>query len=330
MCMVASFANPEGRDMAIHNVHSNRKRFIHTSDMARSCRKAILGLFGFLGCMVMALSGIAVCYGGEPIEPKPLWEVGLFNIAARLPLYRGSGSDRWYVFPLPYLIYRGDIIQANREGVKGIFYKKGHIETNVSLYGNPPVETDDDTRDDMPDLDAIAEIGPSARWHFLEQGMPDTFYAEAALRAAQSLGWDKGLDIEYQGLHGVLRLCYYNVTRFRDQGLSFGGTVGIDWADDRLNGYFYDVDPKYERPGREAFHAGAGYAGFSLSASGQKRLTDSLWLGVFSRWENVTGTVYEKSPLVEKENNLSLGCALIWQIAVSDRTASTGAGNDLP
>ena len=274
----------------------------------------LAGLFLILG-MVFHSNQI---HAKPADQGKPLWEVGLYNIAARLPLYRGSGSDRWYVFPLPYLIYRGDVIQANREGVKGIFYKKGHIETDISVYGNPPVDSDDKSRDEMPELDAIVEMGPSVKWHFIEQGLPDMFYLEAAVRGTGSVGFDRGMDMAYQGLHGVLRLCYYNEELFLNRGFSFGFTAGVDWADDRFNGYFYDVPDRYRQPGREPFRSGGGYAGGSVMVSGQKRLTNSLWLGLFSRWENITGAVFEESPLVGKENNLSMGCTLIWEIAVSD------------
>lgn len=304
-------------------IHPSRKKFLASgrclSTAIHVAVKPLAVLFLILGGVFQAGHGLAQAAD----QGKPLWEVGLYNIAARLPLYRGSGSDRWYAFPLPYLVYRGEILQANREGLKGIFYKKGHIETDISVYGNPPVDSDDKTREQMPELDAIVEMGPSVKWHFIAQGLPDMFYLEAAVRGTGSVGFDDALDMAYQGIHGVLRLCYYNEEMFLDHGFSFGFTAGVDWADDRFNAYFYDVPDPYARPGREAFRSGGGYAGGSLMVSAQKRLTDSLWFGFFSRWENIAGAVFEESPLVGKENNLSLGCSLIWEILVSERTTGS-------
>jgi outer membrane scaffolding protein for murein synthesis (MipA/OmpV family) len=42
-------------------------------------------------------------------DEKPLWELGAGVTALAFPDYRGSDQTRNYVFPIPYVIYRGDI-----------------------------------------------------------------------------------------------------------------------------------------------------------------------------------------------------------------------------
>ena len=101
-----------------------------------------------------------VCFAQEAKELS-LWEFGLFSGAARVPHYRGSDEYNIYALPFPYFIYRGEIIQASRDGLKGVFYKNNYIETNISLSGNPPVDGNNNARQGMPDLDALFELGPA-------------------------------------------------------------------------------------------------------------------------------------------------------------------------
>lgn len=198
-------------------------------------------------------------------QDYPLWELGLFAGAARIPHYRGSDEYNIYALPLPYFIYRGEIVQAGRDGIKGIFYKNNYIETNISISGNPPVDGDNDARDDMPDLDALFEFGPAVKWFFMGKDRQDNLYLEASLRAASSLGFDRGLDIKYQGLRQGVNLIYNNKELFKNIKLIFGLNAGVDFTDSRLNGYFYDVGPGYVSHRRGYYDSDSGYAGFSVS-----------------------------------------------------------------
>jgi MipA family protein len=252
----------------------------------------------------------------------PLWEFGLFNAAARLPHYRGSDEYKWYVLPLPYIIYRGDIIRADRESIRGIFYDSEHFETNISLYGNPPVSSDNKVREGMSSLDAIFEVGPAIKWYILGRHPMDSLYVRLALRAAYSLGFDHALNISYQGLRSGLNLIYFNQSSFEKYGLSYGLNAGIDFSNRQLHSYFYDVGREDVRPGRPRYKSDSGYSGFSIAGTLQKKLTDNLSLGFYSRWDNISGAVYDDSPLVRRDNNFIIGTALIWKIAESKKMVS--------
>jgi outer membrane scaffolding protein for murein synthesis (MipA/OmpV family) len=287
--------------------------------MRRSVRP-ILIFFAVLFSLSLGTAAFAVEEPVDPPEGKALWEFGLFNAAARIPDYRGSDEYQTYVLPLPYVIYRGRIIQADREGVRGIFFRTDRWESSFSAWGNPPVDEDNDDRRGMPELDAIFEFGPAIRWYFLGRDFPDSLYAQASIRAASSIDFGE-LDVGYEGIHGAVNLVYDNTRLLRDLGIGFGANLGLDVADDRFNGYFYDVDPAYATPDRPAFSAGGGYGGFSLAVNARKRLTKSLSFGVYSRWENSSGAAFEDSPLVGTENNFTIGCALTWKIWESEARA---------
>jgi len=274
---------------------------------------------------MMVFFSLSIACPAQAEEEKPLWEIGLFSGAARIPHYRGSDEYNWYVLPLPYVIYRGQILQADREGVKGIFFKTKSFESSISVSGNPPVDGDNDAREGMPDLDAMFEIGPSLKWHlagdFLNHG--DALYAQIALRAASSIAFDSGVDFSYLGFHADLSLAYANQSLFKNQEIGFGGKIAADFADSDLNAYFYDVEQEYARDDRHFYASDSGYAGFSLSGWVHKKLTGVLSLGFYSRWDNISGAVYEDSPLVKEKNNFTIGCALDWNIWESKRKAAS-------
>jgi outer membrane scaffolding protein for murein synthesis (MipA/OmpV family) len=271
--------------------------------------------------LLLLLAYPSVGFGESSGGGKPLWEVGLFTTVASLPYYRGSDEAEWYVLPLPYVIYRGKILRANREGVRGVFLDSPQFELSLSFWGNPPVKGKSSARKGMEDLDAIIEAGPALKWYFAGRSPDNPLYLQAALRGACSIDFEGGLDITYQGLHGTLNLVYRNQLLFKAQKLSFGVNLGVDFADGGLNGYIYDVPLADARPDRPFYDASGGYAGASLSVSLIKKLTDRFSLVLYSRWENLTGAAIEDSPLVKQDNDVVLAFALIWKIAESKRTA---------
>jgi len=251
---------------------------------------------------------------------KPLWEIGLFTGAARLPHYRGSDEYSAYFLPLPYIIYRGEIIRANREGVKGIFWSNDRFETVVSFSGSPPDDEDNKARQGMPELGAILEVGPGVKVFLSEKDNPNPLYLKTGVRAAISVDTD-GFGIAYRGIRGDVKVVYRNRTLLKEQGVFLGLNAGIDFANREYNDYIYSVDPVYAVPGRPAYRADGGYTGFSLSANALKKLNDRWSVGAYYRWDNLSGTVYADSPLVKTKNNHVFGYALIWTFLESKETS---------
>lgn len=252
-------------------------------------------------------------------DELPLWEIGLFTGAARLPHYRGSDKYSTYFFPMPYLIYRGDIFKADRDGVKGIFWKNDRLETGISLDGNPPPNEDNQARKGMDDLGAILEIGPQLKYFINDRKSPDPFFLTAAVRTAISVDTDD-LHTGYQGLCGGLKAVYRNHSWLEDQGITLGTSAGIEFISRDYASYFYDVSPAEATPARPAYQADGGYAGVSFSINASKKISDNWAIGAYYRWDNLSGAAYHDSPLVKTENNHIVGCALIWKIHRSEET----------
>lgn len=268
-----------------------------------------------IGCMPESASGqnAPPPEHASEAEQLPLWELGIFGFYVHLPHYRGSDQYNDYAFPLPFVIYRGPWFQSTREGLKGIFTRSEKFEANVSVYGNPPVDEDNRAREGMDELDPVFEVGPALKWYFLGRHPTRSLFLRAAGRAVTAVDVPDLFDWRYVGLHGDLYLIY------RDRSLwgslwEWGFNTGFDFTDGRYNDYFYGVPTKSARPGRNAYDADAGYAGYMVSTLLARRIPGFGKILGYLRWENVAGTVFEDSPLVMEKNNLTVGITVEWMI----------------
>lgn len=289
------------------------------NSMTRTLKWLVL-LFALILC------GIGGAYGDVATtpssdDPPPLWELGIMAAAARLPHYIGSDEYENYLYPLPYVIYRGEFLRADRDGVRGIFYRSEKFETNLSFWGNPPVPDDNEARQGMPDLDAVGEVGPALRYYVYRRGWKDHLYLQAAVRTAFSFDFDSGVDADYQGWNGGFHLSYQNKSLFEDQKLSLYFKAGIHFADSLYHNYFYGVPSRFATPTRNAFISDGGYSGISVSGSVYKELTPTFSIGGYARWNNVNGAVFEDSPLVRDKNNYAVGFLAVWKLAKSKKPA---------
>jgi MipA family protein len=279
--------------------------------------------------LIVMLAMAAVCFftaahGSEETvansEKLPLYEYGLVGMGARMPHYIGSDEYHLYVFPLPYLIYRGDILQANRDGVRTIFWHNKNIEMDISFSGNPPAD-DNKAREGMTDLDAIGETGPALNYYFFNYGERDAFLLQASVRAAFAIGYDGGLDISHKGYVSDLSIIYKNSQIFSRQQTRFNVSAGLRFGDSDMHEYFYGVASHDVAPGRQQYEADSGYGGFQVSGNIIKDLTPTYALSGYARWNNVDGAVFEDSPLVRTQNNLMVAAMLICRIGASEEFA---------
>jgi MipA family protein len=263
-----------------------------------------------------------VCFGKESepnTEDLPLWEYGIAGLAARLPQYRGSDEYSNYIFAVPYVIYRGELVKADRDGIRGIFWRNEKFETDISFSGNPPVSGANNAREGMPALDSIVEIGPALRYYFYEFNERNSFYLQGNVRMAFSIGFDNGISTGREGYISDLALVYRNSRLFATSNIRFDISTGIQFSDSDLNSYFYEVSPEFATSERPAYQAKAGYSGAQISGSIVKQLTSTVSLILYGRLININGAVFEDSPLVKTQENYVLSCMLTYKIGESER-----------
>jgi outer membrane protein len=253
-------------------------------------------------------------------EEKPLWEFGLGVGALAFPDYRGSDEARVYPVPVPYFVYRGPILKADRDGLRGRLFNREYVELDLSVGATIPVSSDDNAaRRGMPDLKPTFEIGPSVEvhlWHSQDRDVK--FDLVMPLRvpitiesSPRSLQWmfAPRLNIDFENFGG-------------HAGWNFGAGVGPVFAADKFHDYFYSVPAQFATPQRPEYRADGGYSGMHVLAAVSKRFPN-FWFGAFLRYDWLGGAEFADSPLMRRENYLAGGFGIAWMIRESKRRVTT-------
>lgn len=254
--------------------------------------------------------------GQARAEELPLWEAGLGLAPLSFPDYRGSGRQRQYVLPLPYVVYRGDFLQVDRGGMRGLLLDTRRLELDFSIGGVVPVRSSDDgPRTGMPDLDPMLEAGVSLSWM-----LAHTRLGKIRLRLPLRAGIAVSLDsFGHQGWKAEPQL-HFESTESRDRW-NVSLATGPVFADRRYHSYYYRVSPEFATPERPAYEARGGYSGWSFVASTSRRFQNT-WIGAFLRYDNLDGSRFRDSPLVETHSAVMGGLGIAWVIKTSSRRVS--------
>jgi outer membrane scaffolding protein for murein synthesis (MipA/OmpV family) len=249
-------------------------------------------------------------------EDLPRWELGVGLGGLSFPVYRGSDQRRDFLLPVPYFVYRGDILKADRRGVRGELIDSDRFELNISGSASLPVGSGAiDARRGMPDLKATIGLGPSVDvnlWESADGRRKLTF--QLPVRAAFTLesaseftGWQisprVNLDIEHPA--GF-------------DGWRMGLLAGPIYGSKHEHEYFYSVAPQFATPERPAYDAAGGYAGTQLLMSLSKRFPN-YWVGGFVRYDTLKEAAFVDSPLVRRDSYLAAGFGISWVIGVSSQ-----------
>lgn len=287
--------------------------------------------------LALALAGAmsAVAFAADqPVEPgpavdagsnpgrngqtqRPLWELGLGVAGLRLPDYLGSDQSRYYVLPLPYVVYRGTWLKADRDGARALLFNSQRIKLDVSVAASTPTRSNhNDAREGMPDLKGTFEVGPNLnvtlassandRWK-LDLRLP----VRAAVTVASSprfvgTTFSPNLNLDVGGIGG---------------GWNLGMLTGPVFADRKFHAYYYGVDAAYATADRPAYQAHGGYAGWRAVAATSRRF-GNMWVGGFVRYDNLRGAAFDDSPLVRRTSAVTFGFGVSWILATSSELVS--------
>ena len=270
-------------------------------------------LRGRLRCAaaLLAASGWADC---ALAKEEPLYEFGLGLGAIVFEDYRGSDTAHAYPLPLPYILYNGKFLKANRDGIRGTLFNQDRLELNLSFDATTPVRNDRE-RSGMPDLKSTVELGPSFDLHLMRG-------AEARWKLDLRMPLRAALTVEAApkiiGWTFTPRLALDVKDPLGWSGWNLGLLTGPLFADRRYHAYFYSVAPQFATASRPAYRADSGYAGTQFIAALSKRFR-KFWVGAYTRYDTLSGATFIESPLVQRKSYLSGGIGISWIISKSSQ-----------
>lgn len=246
---------------------------------------------------------------------RPLWELGIAAGGGWFPDYPAASQNHFQAAALPTFVYRGDFLRSDESGLRGRFLRGQRVQIDVSLNGAVPTKSsDNNARQDMPDLDLMGELGPNLRLILLRQEDVSRLDLDFGFRAAFSTDFST---IDYRGLVFAPELAWKRLDLLRD-GSRLRLGIGPVFASQRYMDYFYEVKPRYAREGRPAYDASAGYLGTRLQGSYRFPVTERLSLVVGGRLEGFWGATNEDSPLFRDKVNAAVLAGFSYSLYQSD------------
>nr|WP_200930635.1 MipA/OmpV family protein [Pseudorhodoferax sp. Leaf274] len=243
---------------------------------------------------------------------RPLWELGLGAAALRLPDYRGADQGRNYVLPLPYIVYRGDWLRADRDGARAVLLDTPRVKFDLSLAASAPARSKDNAaRRGMRDLKALAEIGPNLNLA-LARSAQDRWKLDLRLPLRAAFTLEKSPRFAGTTFSPHLNLDLANAAG----GWNVGMLTGPVFGDRRNHAYFYGVGAGDATASRPAYEARGGYGGWQALASTSRRFGNT-WVGAFVRYDRLDGAAFDDSPLMRRKSALSAGLGVSWILATS-------------
>jgi MipA family protein len=250
--------------------------------------------------------------GLNPGVKRPLWELGLGAAALHLPDYPGSDQSRSYVLPLPYFVYRGTFLKADRDGARAVLFDSDRAKVDVSVAGSTPSRSkNNEARAGMPNLAGTLELGPNLNVN---------------LAGSRKERWKVDLRLPVRGAVSIERSPKFVGATFSPNlnldiggiggGWNLGGLTGPVFADRKFHSYYYGVNPQYASAARPAYQAHGGYAGWRAVVATSRRFGNA-WVGGFVRYDNFRGAAFEDSPLVRRTSAVTFGFGVSWILATS-------------
>lgn len=264
----------------------------------------------------LAVASAALPALAQDAPALPLWEIGAVGLTVAQQAYPGASVRVNRGLALPYLIYRGEFLRADRGGAGIRAVRTPTFEVDIGAAGSFGFRSDEiAVRRGMPNIGTLVEFGPRLKWHLGPATSEGRWRAEFPLRGV----FDLSRQLAHQGMAFEPELIF---ERSAQGGWSYSTGIGAVWGDRRLADTFYGVAPAHALAGRTAYLAEGGLITWRLSASFSRQLSPDWRLFGFARADSVAGGANESSPLVQQRTGTSVGLGITYSWKQSDRPAA--------
>ena len=236
---------------------------------------------------------------------KPLYEFGVAGFIADLPDYPASDQKHTRYLMVPTFLYRGFVLRSDKKGARARFFKLDKLDIDLSLGGSLPASSKDNkAREDMDDLDTLLELGPRINYDFIDTE-DELFSFQIPLRSVIST------DIQHTEERGFRLAPQVSYEKRINEKYKYTLSYRLNYASEKLQDYFYEVQEKDATNRRNQFNAQAGYLGSDLAANLiYKKNTLAMIVGIrHSSYEDATNI---KSPLYRVKEDTSIFFGFNW------------------
>ena len=265
------------------------------------------------------------------IVQKPRWEVGVGAGFFKTFDYPASRESDNRALALPFFIYRTQLVRFGDGGVRAVAIENPRVKLDLSIGGSLNASSDGNTvREGLPDLDFLFEVGPQLEVrlfeHRLASGARVSGRFTSELRAVFSTDFGS---VDSRGYVAEIGLGM-SVSNIANTGISFFSGFDVSFATERLQDYFYEVEPEFVTDTRPAFDARGGYLesnlflGLGFSPLRRVRVFTGVIQGFFD------GASNQGSPLFEVTQQTRFALGIVWTIKTSKQTVDVvdlGDGN---
>lgn len=238
---------------------------------------------------------------GEGEGRKPLWEVGVAAGGVSQLAYPGSDQQVRRAAALPYFIYRGQFLRADRDtaGLRAI--RTDDFELDLGFAASFGSSSDKiKARRGMPDLGTLIEFGPRLRWKLGDGPGGGQWRFDLPLRGV--------FDISDHAAHRGMALepeVFFR--RESPTGWTYAMRFGVILADQRLADTFYEVAPRYATADRPAHEAKPGLVSWRVGTTLSRKIGTDWRIFGFARLDHLVGAANRDSPLVRRDAGVTAG-----------------------
>lgn len=275
-------------------------------------------LRSFAPALLGALFCLSVCHADDApaaSPQRPLWEVGVAGVLGYVPDYPAADHRQFQPLPLPYFIYRGNLFRSDQGGVRLEALRQPRVELDLSVGASLASRSNGNSaRAGMPNLDYLLEAGPNLRLILWRPSPLSRLSLELPVRSVISTDF---LHFSDRGFLFAPRLSWLD-RPLDDHGLRLQVQLGPDFATEKLQDYFYQVDPQYARAGRPAFDAQGGYLGTNLDISVNRPVLPHVRVFAATKLSYYGEARNAASPLFRDRFNYGFFAGFAWSIWQSD------------
>lgn len=255
-------------------------------------------------------------------EVRPLWEAGVGVVAGAIADYPGSDHYRVRGLPIPYFIYRGDFFRADQSGTR-LRAGSGNVEWEFSAGGNLSSDSQSGARAGMPKLDYLLEAGPKAKITVARPTPKSRVIIDLPLRAAAST--------DFSSRFRPRGFTFSPDITYEDQALLGSGwngrvSLGVEFATQSLQEFYYGVAPQYAEPGRPGYQAHGGFLGSDVAFTAFRTLRRNFHVFFAIDFDSYKGAASEASPLFRTSGGVGAAVGFAWSFKQSKQSA----GRDYP